>query len=178
MHFFSWLQIDLKLWLMIIFHKWFLSLLPEEAKIFSNTSTAFEGRSCEPLGLPWTVVNDVAWPDGRSPLYPDLLTPYYLTVQAAQEGSFYAGSWNWGEETGEGTSCERVLPSAEAVRSVGPGAPGTHTANHPSSVNVSHQLDSCPLQDLCKDLHQKIDSVDEARYDMEVKVAKNEKEVN
>lgn len=72
-----------------------------------------------------------------------------------------------------------MLPSAEAVRSVGPGAPGTRTTNHPNSaVNVSHQLESCPLQDLCKDLHQKIDAVDEARYDMEVKVAKNEKEVN
>uniref|UniRef100_A0A3B3BXD5 Troponin I4b, tandem duplicate 1 n=1 Tax=Oryzias melastigma TaxID=30732 RepID=A0A3B3BXD5_ORYME len=32
------------------------------------------------------------------------------------------------------------------------------------------------LQDLCKDLHQKIDVVDETRYDMEVKVAKNENE--
>lgn len=33
------------------------------------------------------------------------------------------------------------------------------------------------LQDLCKDLHRKIDVVDEARYDMEMKVAKNEKEI-
>ncbi|XP_046879198.1 troponin I4a [Hypomesus transpacificus] len=33
------------------------------------------------------------------------------------------------------------------------------------------------LQDLCKDLHQKIDVVDEARYDIEVKVAKNDKEI-
>ncbi|KAF6714960.1 Troponin I, slow skeletal muscle [Oryzias melastigma] len=33
------------------------------------------------------------------------------------------------------------------------------------------------LQDLCKDLHQKIDVVDETRYDMEVKVAKNENEI-
>lgn len=33
------------------------------------------------------------------------------------------------------------------------------------------------LQDLCKDLHQKCDIVDEARYDIEVKVAKNEKEL-
>ncbi|XP_040895011.1 troponin I, slow skeletal muscle-like [Toxotes jaculatrix] len=33
------------------------------------------------------------------------------------------------------------------------------------------------LQDLCRELHRKIDVVDEARYDMEVKVAKNEKEI-
>ncbi|XP_037538946.1 troponin I, slow skeletal muscle [Nematolebias whitei] len=33
------------------------------------------------------------------------------------------------------------------------------------------------LQELCKDLHQKIDVVDEARYDMGVKVAKNESEI-
>ncbi|XP_073328255.1 troponin I, slow skeletal muscle-like [Pagrus major] len=33
------------------------------------------------------------------------------------------------------------------------------------------------LQDLCKDLHRKIDVVDEARYDMEMKVSKNEKEI-
>ncbi|XP_017545754.1 troponin I, slow skeletal muscle-like isoform X1 [Pygocentrus nattereri] len=33
------------------------------------------------------------------------------------------------------------------------------------------------LQELCKDLHHKIDIVDEARYDLEVKVAKNEKEI-
>ncbi|XP_029010243.2 troponin I, slow skeletal muscle-like [Betta splendens] len=33
------------------------------------------------------------------------------------------------------------------------------------------------LQDLCKELHQKIDVIDEARYDMEVKVAKNDQEI-
>ncbi|XP_020790462.2 troponin I, cardiac muscle-like, partial [Boleophthalmus pectinirostris] len=33
------------------------------------------------------------------------------------------------------------------------------------------------LQDLCRDLHHKIDVVDEARYDMEVKVSKAEKEI-
>ncbi|KAJ8416375.1 hypothetical protein AAFF_G00356630 [Aldrovandia affinis] len=33
------------------------------------------------------------------------------------------------------------------------------------------------LQDLCKDLHRKIDVVDEARYDTELKVSKNEKEI-
>ncbi|KAM6937297.1 troponin I, slow skeletal muscle-like [Xenentodon cancila] len=33
------------------------------------------------------------------------------------------------------------------------------------------------LQDLCKELHHKIDVVDEARYDLEVKVAKNENEI-
>ncbi|KAM8752100.1 troponin I, slow skeletal muscle-like [Acanthopagrus schlegelii] len=33
------------------------------------------------------------------------------------------------------------------------------------------------LQELCKDLHRKIDVVDEARYDMEMKVDKNEKEI-
>ncbi|XP_062403883.1 troponin I, slow skeletal muscle-like [Sardina pilchardus] len=33
------------------------------------------------------------------------------------------------------------------------------------------------LQDLCKDLHRKCDAVDEARYDLEVKVLKNEKEI-
>jgi len=35
----------------------------------------------------------------------------------------------------------------------------------------------CSLQDLCKELYRKIDIVDEARYDMEIKVAKNESEV-
>lgn len=33
------------------------------------------------------------------------------------------------------------------------------------------------LQELCKELHRKIDVVDEARYDMEVKVVKNDQEV-
>ncbi|XP_038553985.1 troponin I, slow skeletal muscle-like [Micropterus salmoides] len=33
------------------------------------------------------------------------------------------------------------------------------------------------LQELCKDLHRKIDVVDEARYDMQVKVDKNAKEI-
>jgi len=32
-------------------------------------------------------------------------------------------------------------------------------------------------QDLCKQLHQQIDVVDEERYDMSVKVAKSDKEV-
>lgn len=35
-----------------------------------------------------------------------------------------------------------------------------------------------PLQDLCADLHQKISVVDETRYDIELKVARNEKEVH
>lgn len=33
------------------------------------------------------------------------------------------------------------------------------------------------FQDLCKDLHHKIDVIDEERYDIGVKVAKNDKEV-
>ncbi|XP_056132654.1 troponin I, slow skeletal muscle-like [Lampris incognitus] len=33
------------------------------------------------------------------------------------------------------------------------------------------------LQEVCKDLHRKIDIVDEERYDIQVKVAKNEKEI-
>ncbi|KAF7669859.1 hypothetical protein LDENG_00128870 [Lucifuga dentata] len=34
------------------------------------------------------------------------------------------------------------------------------------------------LQDLCKDLHYKIDVVDEERYDIDVKVSKNQKEID
>ncbi|KAL0155095.1 hypothetical protein M9458_049358, partial [Cirrhinus mrigala] len=37
-------------------------------------------------------------------------------------------------------------------------------------------LSAQELQELCKELHRKIDVVDEARYDLEMKVAKNEKE--
>lgn len=33
------------------------------------------------------------------------------------------------------------------------------------------------VQELCKELHRKIDVVDETRYDMEAKAGKNEKEV-
>ncbi|XP_076153643.1 troponin I4a [Alosa pseudoharengus] len=33
------------------------------------------------------------------------------------------------------------------------------------------------LQELCKDLHRKIDIVDEVRYDLEVKVSRNETEI-
>ncbi|KAK2838517.1 hypothetical protein Q7C36_013331 [Tachysurus vachellii] len=33
------------------------------------------------------------------------------------------------------------------------------------------------LQDLCRDLHHKIDVIDEERYDIDVKVSKNEKEI-
>ncbi|XP_029951851.1 troponin I, slow skeletal muscle-like [Salarias fasciatus] len=42
------------------------------------------------------------------------------------------------------------------------------------------QLSGLSLQDLqtlCKDLHQKIDVVDDERYDIEAKVVKNEKEI-
>lgn len=35
----------------------------------------------------------------------------------------------------------------------------------------------CCFQELSKELHRKIDIVDEACYDLEIKVAKNEKEV-
>ncbi|XP_051545286.1 troponin I, slow skeletal muscle-like [Myxocyprinus asiaticus] len=38
-------------------------------------------------------------------------------------------------------------------------------------------LSAQELQDLCRELHHKIDVVDEARYDLEVKVDKNEKEI-
>ncbi|XP_057185547.1 troponin I, slow skeletal muscle-like [Triplophysa rosa] len=38
-------------------------------------------------------------------------------------------------------------------------------------------LSAQELQELCKDLHHKLDVVDEARYDLEVKVAKNDKEI-
>ncbi|KAM6961033.1 troponin I, slow skeletal muscle-like [Aplochiton taeniatus] len=33
------------------------------------------------------------------------------------------------------------------------------------------------LQELCKDLHRKIDIIDDARYDIEMKESKNEKEI-
>ncbi|KAJ0029430.1 hypothetical protein NQD34_004427 [Periophthalmus magnuspinnatus] len=33
------------------------------------------------------------------------------------------------------------------------------------------------LQELCRDLHHKIDVVDEARYDMEVRVARTDEEI-
>ncbi|KAM4619539.1 troponin I, slow skeletal muscle-like [Polymixia lowei] len=39
-------------------------------------------------------------------------------------------------------------------------------------------LSAQELLDLCKDLHHKIDVVDEERYDIELKVYKNEKEIN
>lgn len=39
-------------------------------------------------------------------------------------------------------------------------------------------LFSSHLQTLCKELHHKIDTVDEERYDIEAKVLKNNKEVN
>ncbi|TRY56152.1 hypothetical protein DNTS_015270 [Danionella cerebrum] len=38
-------------------------------------------------------------------------------------------------------------------------------------------LSAQELQELCKELHRKIDVVDDARYDIEVKVAKNDKEI-
>ncbi|KAM7414899.1 hypothetical protein PAMA_019627 [Pampus argenteus] len=38
-------------------------------------------------------------------------------------------------------------------------------------------LSNQELQELCKELHRKIDITDDARYDMEVKVSKNEKEI-
>ncbi|KAM9470272.1 troponin I, slow skeletal muscle [Clarias gariepinus] len=38
-------------------------------------------------------------------------------------------------------------------------------------------LSSQDLQELCKELHRKIDTVDDARYDLEVKASKNEKEI-
>ncbi|XP_067236550.1 troponin I, slow skeletal muscle [Chanodichthys erythropterus] len=38
-------------------------------------------------------------------------------------------------------------------------------------------LSAQELQELCKELSRKIDVVDDARYDLEMKVAKNEKEI-
>ncbi|CAK6950861.1 troponin I%2C slow skeletal muscle-like [Scomber scombrus] len=38
-------------------------------------------------------------------------------------------------------------------------------------------LSTQELQDLCKELHRKIDVVDDVRYDMDGKVSKNEKEI-
>ncbi|XP_066524792.1 troponin I4a [Hoplias malabaricus] len=38
-------------------------------------------------------------------------------------------------------------------------------------------LSTQELQELCKDLHHKIDVVDEARYDLSIKVARNETEI-
>lgn len=111
--------------------------------------------------------------------YQGLIILYCPTVKAAEEGSFYAGGWKRREKTREGKSCEWVLPPTEAVRSVSPGAPGTETA-HRADESLSFNMIltvSFSLQDLCKDLHRKIDVVDETRYDMEMKVAKNEKEV-
>ncbi|XP_061534038.1 troponin I, slow skeletal muscle-like isoform X1 [Phycodurus eques] len=43
----------------------------------------------------------------------------------------------------------------------------------PKTSNLSVQ----DLQELCKQLHKKIDVTDEARYDIAVKVGKNEKEI-
>lgn len=44
------------------------------------------------------------------------------------------------------------------------------------SINFLIWFSFCP-QALCRELHHKIDVVDEERYDIEVKVAKNNKEV-
>ncbi|XP_062402732.1 troponin I, fast skeletal muscle-like [Sardina pilchardus] len=55
------------------------------------------------------------------------------------------------------------------------------------AAKEQHLIDSCPtipdscsleeLQKLCKELHQKIDKVDEDRYDAEAKITKQEKEI-
>lgn len=44
-------------------------------------------------------------------------------------------------------------------------------------LNIKWNLLFIRLQALCKELHQKIDVVDEERYDIELKVGKNNKEV-
>lgn len=41
----------------------------------------------------------------------------------------------------------------------------------------SHSVNTLKLQEQCRKLHKQIDLVDEERYDMEVKVAKSNKEV-
>lgn len=72
-----------------------------------------------------------------------------------------------------------MRPTTEAVRSVGPGAPGTATSfpSHELTFNTTVTTVCSSLQELCKELHQKIDVVDEARYDIGIKVEKNENEV-
>lgn len=49
--------------------------------------------------------------------------------------------------------------------------------NEFQGINLNVAVLIWHLQTLCKDLHSKIDVVDEERYDIEAKVVKNNKEV-
>nr|XP_006000477.1 PREDICTED: troponin I, slow skeletal muscle-like isoform X2 [Latimeria chalumnae] len=48
-------------------------------------------------------------------------------------------------------------------------------AKRKSKISASRKLH---LKELCKKLHQQIDIIDEERYDIEVKVGKNDREIN
>lgn len=49
--------------------------------------------------------------------------------------------------------------------------------SHASLLDILLTVFFSFFQDLCKELHQKLDVVDELRYDMQAKVNKNENEV-
>ncbi|XP_032804669.1 troponin I, slow skeletal muscle-like isoform X2 [Petromyzon marinus] len=51
-----------------------------------------------------------------------------------------------------------------------------YMADNVIRLELSH-LSSQELQDLCRELHKTIDKVDEERYDMQVRVEKNDKEI-
>lgn len=94
----------------------------------------------------------------------------------------------------EELEAEKVAKEEEKVRYLGEKLPplqlsglkaddlqvsSLHSVSHTMACHAfKHTTDMCVfLQILCKDLHVKIDSVDEERYDFEAKVVKNNKDV-
>lgn len=54
--------------------------------------------------------------------------------------------------------------------------PGPHSVSHPAREPTCDQL-LLLFQDLCREIHRKIEQTDEERYDLEMKVTKSNKEV-
>lgn len=61
------------------------------------------------------------------------------------------------------------------------GAPGSGPRTRPDSTSASDPTGdrlSLPFQELCREIHRKIEQTDEERYDLEMKVTKSNKEVS
>lgn len=56
-------------------------------------------------------------------------------------------------------------------------AAGWQAGSGPSAGPASHPPTHGRLQELCKQLHAKIDAAEEEKYDMEIRVQKSSKEV-
>lgn len=139
--------------------------IPEKAKIFRNTPAAFEGgsnrHSCE----------------RRFPEQPFHEVPAVSQTKLLKK----AASMLVDEREERKQEKERVVKECFPPLKLSGLSVEELQVPHKSTWFLYFETISdafLSLQELCRELHQKIDVTDEARYDIELKVSKNEKEVN